>query len=250
MKNTFSHHNFVFTRFVFSHSHFTNNKSGSPLHYLALLEEGEASLVTEGVTVSLQAGDIFYIPRGLPYQSYWQGEKISFLSFGFTEIGTDELSGMVLQKIECDEAQKAAVRAIPTDDPHVTVKAISRFYIALASLLPKMQRAEKRHSSLLAEKAKTFFLFHPTASVTRAAEHCHISEPYLFRVFRKTENCTPNEYKTRVLCEKAISFLTTTDETVEAISERLGISSASYLCKMLKKETGKTPKDIRKEAQF
>lgn len=250
MKNVFSHSSYVFTRFTFSHTHHSNIMGGSPLHYLALLEKGTARLVTERSTLTLQAGDVFYIPRGLPYQSYWQGDVISFLSFGFTETGSDELTGTVLQRINCDEAQRDAIRAIPIDEPRVTLNALSRFYAALSSLLPFMQKAEKGRVSRLAERAKNFLLFHPTASAAQVAAHCHVSEPYLFRVFRQAENCTPNEYRTRVLCEKAVSLLTTTDETVETVSERLGVSSASYLCKLLKKETGKTPREIRKEAHF
>lgn len=208
MKNVFSHSNYFFTRFTFSHTHHSNNMSGSPLHYLALLEKGTARLVTEKGALTLRAGDVFYIPRGLPYQSYWQGDVISFLSFGFTETGTDELTGTVLQRINCDEAQRDAIRAIPIDEPRVTLNALSRFYAALSSLLPFMQKAEKGRISWLAERAKNFLLFHPTASAARVAAYCHVSEPYLFRVFRQAENCTPNEYRTRVLCEKAISLLT------------------------------------------
>ena len=56
--------------------------------------------------------------------------------------------------------------------------------------------------------------------------------------------------KQEILCEKAVQLLTTTDLSVEEISNRLLFSSSSYFRKIFKKYTGKTPRQIRKDSQY
>ncbi len=248
--NAFSYQNYVFNRFSLSHYHHTDNTHGMPWHYLAFMEEGEVKLVSEKRTVMAKAGDVFYIPRGLPYHSYWHGEHIRFLSFGFSDTGTEEFKDLVLQRIDCGAEVAALVRAIPIEECGVRCDALSRFYTALSALLPFMERGNESARATVLARAKQLWLRKPSAAVAEIAADCHISEPYLYRIFHDLEKCTPGDYKTRILCEKAVSLLTVTDETVEAISERLGFSSASYFRKVLKKQTGQTPREIRKERYF
>ncbi|MBE6762725.1 MAG: AraC family transcriptional regulator, partial [Ruminococcaceae bacterium] len=61
---------------------------------------------------------------------------------------------------------------------------------------------------------------------------------------------TPNQFRNEILCEKAISLLTTTNKSVQEISDTLNFSSTSYFRKILKAHTGKTPLEIRKKSDF
>ena len=58
------------------------------------------------------------------------------------------------------------------------------------------------------------------------------------------------EIKHRLIAERAVVMLTTTDQTVETIASSLGLCSSAYLRRILKKQTGGTPSQIRKEAKF
>lgn len=82
------------------------------------------------------------------------------------------------------------------------------------------------------------------------ATHCKISESGLYPIFQKVFQKTPLEMKQEILCEKAVQLLTTTDLSVEEISNRLLFSSSSYFRKILRKYTGKTPREIRKESRY
>jgi len=53
-----------------------------------------------------------------------------------------------------------------------------------------------------------------------------------------------------VLCKKSIDLLQTTDLPIEEISGMMGFSSSSYFRKVLKEHTGKTPHEIRKDAEI
>ncbi len=55
----------------------------------------------------------------------------------------------------------------------------------------------------------------------------------------------PNEYRQRRLCECGIELLISTDKNLEEIATLLDFSSGSYFRRVLKKHTGKTPREIR-----
>jgi AraC-like DNA-binding protein len=82
------------------------------------------------------------------------------------------------------------------------------------------------------------------------ADHCGISESGLYALFKKQLGKTPNDIRAEALCQKAIGLLTTTNKSVQEISDMVGFSSTSYFRKVLRKYTGKTPLGIRKDAAF
>ncbi len=55
---------------------------------------------------------------------------------------------------------------------------------------------------------------------------------------------SPNQYRQHILCERAMELLTTTDLTVQAISEQLRFSSPSYFRKVFFRCTGQTPRQF------
>ena len=93
-----------------------------------------------------------------------------------------------------------------------------------------------------------FIIFYKNGgcSIPQAAEACFVSESYLYYTFKKNLKIRPNDYRQKVLCEKAVSLLKTTDKKIDEIADCLDFSSASYLRKVLKKHIGKTPREIRK----
>ncbi len=48
----------------------TDNRSGAPDHYIAIMNKGYCRLVSDNQTIEIDEGDAFYIPMGLSYQSY------------------------------------------------------------------------------------------------------------------------------------------------------------------------------------
>ncbi|MBE6729298.1 MAG: helix-turn-helix transcriptional regulator [Ruminococcaceae bacterium] len=78
------------------------------------------------------------------------------------------------------------------------------------------------------------------------AKHCAVNESTLYWAFKTAANKTPNEIKNKFLCQKAIMLIINTNKSVQEISDSLGFSSTSYFRKILKANTGKTPREIRK----
>ncbi|MBQ7321107.1 MAG: AraC family transcriptional regulator [Clostridia bacterium] len=238
--------NFKFHRTVRAGRHYYDNRRGAPMHYLSYLISGEGRIVSENGTVRLGAGDVFYIPKGYRYQSFWQGEKVDFLSLGFFETGTREEFRSRLQVIPADASLREAMLSIPMERGcTVTCRSLSLFYGVLDRVMPHLTQGDEREDKIV-KQAKIYIAEHPRCTVPEIAAACGISEPYLYVVFRRAAGGTPNEIKQRVLCEMAVDLLSATELRVEDISERLGFSSSAYFRKIFKKQLGTTPLSVRK----
>lgn len=249
MKDILFSDNFVFHTFVHRHNYHISHAKGAPLHFFAYIEEGSCRLVSDRVEVKACAGEVFYIPEGLKYQSYWFcDEKVQFKSFGFRCFPEAVDRQYSLQKIHCDEYVKEMLCAIPTERTTDSM-LLGSFYNFVAAVLPAMQYQEQSSRTMVIEKAKQYIFKNGNCGVPDIARHCAISQTALYDIFRRDVGCTPNELRKRFLCERAVLLLTTTDQPVQNISDSLGFSSTSYFRKTLQKHTGKTPSQIRKAAK-
>jgi AraC-like DNA-binding protein len=228
--------------------HYTDARSGCPSYFLAYMVSGHAKIVSQEKTIYIKEGDVFYIPKGLPYQSYWynNGYGLSWLSFGFDHLSTSENTNFALQVIPCPDSVITKIKALPTTGTFVTCKILSQFYDIMADILPYMQTVSTNRGQQIVENVQKYIAEHPECSIPDAARACRISEPYLYSLFRSIADTTPNEYRQQILCQKGIELLYTTDKTVAEISSMLNFSSESYFRKVLMKHTGYTPKEIRK----
>lgn len=243
---------FVFVRIRFVHSHYTDNRAGSPMYYVALLLKGNAKIVSSKTTLEIRPGDVFFIPKQLPYQSYWSGqEEIEFLSYGFLQTQARESLRFGLQVVDCGEALKKEIAQIPTEGASPGCEALSRFYGVLARLLPALQKSSpfSRRDEIV-QQAQNYISTHPECTVSEIARACYISTPYLHQLFREKIGCGPNQFRLQLKCQRGIEYLMTTDKTVEEISGLAGFCSPAHFRRQLKLQTGLTPREIRKSNGF
>lgn len=252
MNGTVSSNNFGFYRGCFEKNHHTDNSGGAPLNYVAYMLKGSARIVSEHKTINVNEGDVFFIPYRLPYQSYWYGSNtIEFLSYGFFALEAAEKINFDLQVVECDEELKALIKKIPLDGHSPSCGTLSSFYSAMARLIPclkKSRRASKTQE--VVDRAKKYILEHTDCSMEEVAKSCYVSEPYLYMCFKQKACCAPNEYRLKAISRRGTGYLITTDKSVEEISSLLGMSSAAHFRRVLKKYTGLTPREIRKNSNF
>lgn len=238
--------NFIFNKIKFKNYHYTDHTMGSPLNYLAYMIKGRAKIVSDKKTLTINEGDVFYIPLHLPYESYWYGEEIVFLSFGFSELFTPENEELTLQIVPCDNSLKEKISSLPYGE--VNCQALSSFYGIMSEIIPIMERSSLSKKDMIMRTAVSYINTHPDCSVSEIAEACYISEPYVYVLFREKLSCTPNEYRQNQLVKKGVELLVRTDKKVEEISVMLNYSSASYFRKQIKKHFGMSPREIRKNS--
>ncbi len=241
---------FGFYEFRMDRRHYTDNRRGSVVHYIGLLRDGRARLVTDRETVSVTAGDLFYIPRGCIYQSFWEGDPlIRFDSYGFRQFPVSNLRRYRLQLLRRDAEIDALIDRLAADK-RVTCGSVGLLYLLLDRLLPTMAPEQSDPDRALAEATRAFFRQSPDAGVEQAARACGVSASGLYAAFSRLGEGTPNELRQQILCEKAAELLMTTTLSVEEISRILHFSSSSYFRKILRHHTGSSPTDIRKSASL
>lgn len=251
MNNIEFYNSFKFNVFRLNKYHFTDqSKNPVPRHYFGYLIKGTAKIKSKNVEILLHPDEIFYIPKGLKYQSQWYGENgkdIVFYSFGFEFLPTNKT--FELQKICCDNIAKEIFNEL-CDEVNSSEKRIGKLYYFFEKVAPNMKRTEQSHLNVVVEKAIEYISSNPNARNSEVAKHCNVSEPGLYSIFKRNLNKTPNTVRNEILCEKAVLLLTTTNKSIQEISEELSFSSTSYFRKILKLYIGKTPREIRKNSAF
>ena len=236
---------FYFTTYNYVHYHYTDARDGANRHFLALLEEGSCRIVSDGVTIEAEAGEPFYIPMGLPYQSYWFSQgRVRLRSYGFEFFPETASGGYRLQRLPRELAD--SIRQIPLNG-RPNSEALSKLFAVLGEAVKYMQQDDRDAAGCLWERAMDYMSRHTDCRIAEVAHNCGVSESALYAAFKR-HGSTPNYARQKLLADEAVRLLTTTDTPVQEISDRLGFSSASYFRKVLSAHTGQTPSQIRKTA--
>ena len=135
-------------------------------------------------------------------------------------------------------------------DQTVSTSSVGYLYLFLSRVLPNFRIAEFNPKEAILQTAFDYISKQESFSVPELARICCISESGIYALFRDYAHTTPVEFKHRLIAKRAVLMLTTTDLSVESIASSLNLCSSAYLRKILKKQTGQTPSQIRKEAKL
>ncbi len=234
------------TRGKYQHN---DSRQGSPMHFLAYLIKGRCEIVSKYYTINVKAGDLFYIPMNLPYQSYWYGEPdTELISLGFTFFQEAKKTTYPLQKICASEELKTRINDKDLISG-INSKSIGKFYTLLSDVLEYMSQEEVSKEERIVSDATEYMWAHPEDNADKIAKYVNISETALYLAFKKVKGTTPNFEKQKMLSKKAQLLLSTTDKSIQEISDQLGFSSTSYFRKIIHKTLNMTPREIRKNNQ-
>lgn len=251
MNDILFYNSFKYKLYQFKNFRHCDQSHGIKFHCIARMRYGDARFVmTNGKVFSVTAGDVFYLPLGLCYESFWNGDtgaenRIEWESYGFLYFPLEQERRYPPQKLQIDEEATDYLNRL-FQDRAVTPTSAGLLYLFLGKVLPAMEQTEADPGEFLMTRAKKYISEHPDFRVPDLARHCNVSESGLYAFFREYAHTTPIELKNQIQIERAISLLESTDLSVEEIASRLGFSSTPYFRRLIKHQTGKTPTEIKK----
>ena len=249
MENFELYKSFAFKYYHTAPGRHTDNSAGVVYHYIGYIYEGTARIVSEKGTLELQAGDLFYIPKGCRYHSYWYGTNGTFFdSFAFSAIPQNEPISYCLQKLTITPEVKILHGELAADRT-VNPGSVAALYKLLWTLMPTMRHHTYDKGGVLARKLVNTIYELPDIPTEELAKGFNVSQSTVYHLLKKELGKTPNQLRQEAKCQQAVRLLTCTDLPVEEISARLGFSSSSSMRKILRVTTNKTPLQIRKAAQ-
>jgi AraC-like DNA-binding protein len=247
MNDTLFCKNFRFNEFCFTETQHRDNSRGVEFHFVGLMKQGRGEIVSRGQKLSIGVGEMFYIPKGCSYHSYWIAEPdVRFDSIGFLYFPTKTTGGYELQKIVYDERIMELFRPL-SEDKTVSAVSIGHLYRFLGEVEEQLMPAAVSREVAVIEQFLRELAKDPHRSIGEYALLCGVSESSLYGYTRSALKKTPNRLRQETLCRKAFELLTATDEPIERVCDRLGFSSAAYFRSVYVSIYGKTPSQTRKE---
>ncbi len=224
----------------FRSKHHYDNSSGTTCHFVARMLAGSGRLVGEDFELTLEAGDLFYIPMGLCYHSYWEGERMVWDSLGFTEL-PGELTYPLQKRRSSSDIDELFERLSRSDGSDALTLGL--IYTLIGTVLAGMKSDSSPHNSLV-ERASRLMRENPKLPIPEIARLCQVSESGLYAAFRAA-GTTPVKARLESQVQSAVTLLQATDLTVEAIAECCGFGSVIYFYRVLKRVTGKSSRELR-----
>lgn len=92
--------------------------------------------------------------------------------------------------------------------------------------------------------------FRQPLTVEQLAAACNLSVSYFHKLFVQRTGTTPNRYLMLTRLTAAKAMLLSSNQSVAQVAECCGFSSQGYLCDCMKKYTGMSPRQLRRDADY
>jgi YesN/AraC family two-component response regulator len=243
-----------------------------PMHWHSDLEllyclEGSFYVGKEEGKYYLEKGDMILVGSCEPH-SLFSGSapkvnaiNLGFLFFGkdFNEIRNLRFSDPVLRGNEKAGELMARLAELNEREKSLTVKiemrgSIYQLMAILLSELPLTEKVAKRQQERLfavsrIQNALDFVAMHYGENITveQAAEVSGYEKSAFCRSFKNATNATFHHYLNTYRIRKAEVLLTESNDSISAISFRVGFSQHKNFCRLFKEQNGVSPSEYRKK---
>ena len=239
--------NFRFNEYHFNETRHVDNSRGVDMHFIGLIKHGHGRIISEGQTLEINQNELFYIPKGCQYHSYWIADNfVTFDSIGFLYFPTNNSNGYMLQKIEQNQEIQEAFAPL-SESKTLNATSIGTLYGLLGILESKLKSSPPTRDLCIYEEVVRYMKTNPHKTIPQYAQLCGVSEALLYHYIKKVTGKTPNRIRQEILCEKAANILITTNYTVEEVCDMLKFSSAAYFRKVFHDIYHKAPTQVRKD---
>ena len=257
----------------------TNRKFNFHTHdateLVIVIESGGASHWVNGLSYNLQRGDILLLPPGVvhAYENCSDMHIINVL-YQAAQLPLPPLDSSELRMFrhftapricwEHPEKPQVHIREdemmhietlsemleneINSSNPGKNLCAFGMFITLLIKIIQMGGRTFFDENLSAAARAVTFINLHFTEdiSIEKLAKLCNLSRTGLFRHFRSLTGYAPKEYLQLKRLELAEELLRTSDKRISEIAAICGFYDSNHLTKLISREYGTPPRQLRK----
>lgn len=232
------------------------------IHYI---QSGKGTFsVANQHTVTLKAGDLFVLPKGIPcfYQADGQ-DPWSYFWIGFsgvkiqTMLANSKLNNKYfLHQVQgshtyksLTELFKAAHHNSSLANDVLIESLIYKFFYHLITEYPEKVTAKNSDEDLhVAVNYLEQNFANTSCTISSLCHDLYVSRSYLYNIFKNNLNISPLKFLTQLRMEKAKQLLSNSDYTVRQITNVVGYTDEFTFSKAFKRYTGLSPKYYRKKS--
>ncbi len=247
---------------VVLHEPLRSSTAGGPDYRLYFISEGRGSLEADGAVHHLARGEGLLIPPGQalafhmdtqdPWLLFWVGFcgskaqdclHLSGLGNGpaFRFTGGDELLSLVREMLDCD--------APGAENELLLQSLLFRFLSCLSRALVSGSDGEKGgRDNTYVQKAIAYIhsSYATGITVSDVAHHVSLNRSYLFTLFQRVLEVSPQDYLTWYRMSRAKERLVQSDDTVASIARSCGYADPQVFSRAFKQQVGMTPVSYRR----
>ncbi len=232
-----------------------------PHYCMGFILDGKGDFKFQGKTVTVEKGDIIFVPMGSTYVSHWSGNNGAlYISahFSFEAHGVfSRNKNIEIQKVRFEDDFNLINKFKKMHEAYhgekiAQLTALSIFYEILGAVYPKLSYTKTNLMDKRIENAVTHIEKHFTenVSVEQLAKLSNMSIAHFHKCFKAQVGCSAITYKHNLCIRKAQILLTESDLSIEEISGIVGFNSSIYFREIFKKKTGTSPNEYRKAFLF
>lgn len=228
------------------------------------LFRGRGYFKINGNTYELKAEQAFFVPPGIetcyyadpadPYAYVWvafDGEKASSY---LDQTALSVLHPVCDLRIPASQFRSLAEQIMAAKELKISndIRRVGYLYHILAKLTASVQ-SKSSGSIPLNYPAETYAeyaiqyieLNYDHINVSDIVNYVGINRSYLYTIFKRQFNVSPQEYLIRYRMNQSASLLLTTTRTITSIAQSVGYEDALNFSKIFKKHFGTSPKHYR-----
>lgn len=155
---------------------------------------------------------------------------------------SDEMNRLTDLMLSCKQANGSG-----TEDPLTRSLGVSALLL-YESECRLSHMSQNMNPAVLIAKHTVHERYADDLSLEDIALAARVSEEHLIRLFRQYEHCTPIRYLWQYRIRRGIDLLRGTGLSIGEIAERSGFKTSYHFARMIKKTTGSTPTELRRES--
>lgn len=238
-----------------------NVRNNYVIHYI---QDGKGTFsAANQPAVTLKKGDVFLLPKGVP--CFYQADgsdpwKYFWIGLSGTKIksmlaGSDLLTHRYLRQVQhsrfFDQLSQlyAALKRPESLANDILVEALTyQMFYQLVTEYPNKMPHESKRSQDQVHQAIRYLQEHyhqQDCNVAVLSRQLGLSRSYLYTIFKKRLNLSPQRYLMRLRMEEARQLLQETSEPVNKIARRVGYRDEFTFSKAFKRFAGTNPTSYR-----